>query len=71
VLSHLPLHEDERRRLTALTLEQLDAAIPRGEMPAKRTACAPSDSVHNSKRIDKHARRLEAQLRAAKRPLFI
>lgn len=71
VLSHLPLHDDERRRLAALTLEQLDAAIPHGEMPAKRTACAPSGSAPKNKRIDKHARRLEAQLRAAKRPLFI
>jgi hypothetical protein len=52
-------------------LEQLDAAIPRGEMPAKRIAGVPSESVPNSKRVNKHARRLEAQLREAKRPLFI
>lgn len=69
-MAYLPISSDERSRLATLTLDKIDAVIPRSKLPEKRTTGAPTGKAH-SKRARQHERRLDAQIRAAKRPLFI
>jgi hypothetical protein len=70
VLAYLPISSDERNRLATLTLDKIDAVIPRSTVPERRTTVSPTGSAR-SKQARQHERRLEAQMRAAKRPLFI
>lgn len=70
VMAYLPISSDEQSRLATLTLDKIDAVMPRSTVPEKRTTASPIGSAP-SKRARQHERRLEAQMRAAKRPLFI
>jgi hypothetical protein len=69
VMAYLPLPNGARERLAALTLDKIDDTIASSKAPNGRTANVRASGT--SKSVSRHARRLEAQLRAAKRPLFI